>query len=61
VTVKSEDIGDSGLVSPAVVPAQRVLDEEGALVETAQAERAEVDVHSPSSISTNPMHCSPKV
>ena len=29
---------------PAVVPAERVLDEEGTLVESAQAERAEVDV-----------------
>jgi hypothetical protein len=26
------------------VPAQRILDEEGALVESAQAERAEVDI-----------------
>ena len=29
---------------PAVLPAERVLDEEGALMESAQAERAEVDV-----------------
>ena len=44
MTVKSEDIGDRLLVGPAVVPAERVLDEEGALMESAQAERAEVDV-----------------
>jgi hypothetical protein len=29
---------------PAVVPAERILDEAGALVESAQAERAEVDI-----------------
>lgn len=29
---------------PAVLPAECVLDEEGALVESAQAERTEVDV-----------------
>ncbi len=29
------------LIVPAVLPAERVLDEEGALVESAQAERAE--------------------
>jgi len=44
VTIKSEDIGDRGLVASAAVPAKRILDEQGALVEAAQAERAEVDV-----------------
>jgi hypothetical protein len=44
VTVKSQDIGDSWLVRLAVVPAERILDQEGALVESAQAERAEMDI-----------------
>jgi hypothetical protein len=34
VTGKSEDIGDR-LIPPAVLPAERILDEEGALVKTA--------------------------